>query len=62
MWQITLLVLDQIIPDWLIKIIFLEGVETAVRSSSESAFGVIGFYEHDWCHFLPFHLKEVIDY
>lgn len=34
---------DQKIPDWLIKIMFLGKVETAVRSSMKSRFGIMGF-------------------
>lgn len=32
---------DQKIPDWLIKITFLIKVETAVRSSIKSRFGIM---------------------
>ena len=41
--QITLLALDQKIPDWLMKITFLGEVQTAIRSGIKSRFGVIGF-------------------
>ena len=37
--QINLLVFGQKIPDWLIKIMFLGEVETAVRSGVKSSFG-----------------------
>ena len=34
---------DQKIPNWLIKITFLEEVETAIRSGIKSSFGIMGF-------------------
>lgn len=41
MRQITLLVLDQEIPDWLIKVMFLGEAETAIRSDIKSRFGLM---------------------
>lgn len=38
-------VLDQKIPDWLIKITFLGEDETAIRSSIKSKFVIMGFYQ-----------------
>lgn len=43
-WLATLLVLDQQIPDWSIKITFLGEVWTAIRSSIKSTFGIIYIY------------------
>lgn len=34
---------DQKIPDWLIKVMFLGEVETVVRSGIKSRFGIMGF-------------------
>ena len=44
MWQITLLVLDQKILDWL-RLCFQETeiAETAIRSGIKSSFGILGF-------------------
>ena len=39
----TLLVLKQKIPDWLIKIIFLGEVETAIKLDIKSRFGIKSF-------------------
>ena len=41
--QIILLVLDQKIPDWLVKIMCLGAVETAIRSGVQCRFGIMGF-------------------
>lgn len=42
--QITLLVLYQKLPDWLIKkIMFLGDVKTAIRLGINSRFGIMGF-------------------
>lgn len=37
-WQITFLMLDQKIPDWLVKIIFLGEVETTIILGIKSGF------------------------
>lgn len=48
MWQITFLVaLDPKIPDWLIKMIFLEEVEITIRLGIKSRFGIMGFSTSD---------------
>lgn len=41
------MVLDQSIPDWLIKIIFLGKVETAIKSGIKSRFGIMSSSPHD---------------
>lgn len=41
--QLTLLMIDQKIPYWLIKIMFLGKDETAIRSGIKSRFGIMGF-------------------
>ena len=41
-WLITLVVLDQKISAWSIKITFLREIETAIRSVIKSRFGVLG--------------------
>ena len=41
--HITLLVLDQKIPDWLIKIMFLGEVGTAIKLGIKVRFGILGF-------------------
>lgn len=42
-----LIVTDQKIPDWLVKITFLGNVKTAIRLSIKSKFGIIGFSTSD---------------
>lgn len=39
----TSLVLDQNIPDWLIKSLFLAEVKTAIRLGIKSRFSIMGF-------------------
>ena len=53
--------LDQKIPDSLIKIIFLEKVETAVRSDVRSRFVIRGFSTSDsmWGPWLSFQRDRV---
>ena len=46
---------DQKIPDWLMKRVFLGEVEAAIRSGIKSRFGILGFSTRDaiWaCGFL----------
>lgn len=42
--QITLLVHDQKISDWLIRIMLMGDVETAIRSDIKSSFGIMDFF------------------
>ena len=53
----SILVLDQNIPDWPIKVTFLGKVETAIRPIIKSRFGTMGFSKNDtilglWFSFL----------
>ena len=47
MRHVSLLVLNQKIPSWLIKIMFLGEVEAAIRSGLISRFGIMGFSTND---------------
>lgn len=40
---------DQKVPDWLMKIIFLGEFERAVRSGIKSRFGITGFRTRFFC-------------
>lgn len=46
---VYLIGIDQKIPDWLIKIIFLQKVELQLKSDIKSKFGIMGF-QHK-CHY-----------